>query len=80
MKLSVRDADGKLNFTRLEKSVQDFLDKNPEGVHSITELSEPELRLVVEYFGDDYAVSPRKIVKSGSGHVDYRLDIRKGEQ
>jgi len=78
MKFSVRDADGKLDFTRLEQSVEDFLDKNPGGVHSITELSEPELRLAVEYFGDDYSVSPRKIVKSGSGHVDYRLDIRSG--
>jgi len=78
MKISVRDADGKLNLEALEQSVEDFFNEYPDGAHSITELSKKEAEDVEEYFGE-YITSVRKIIKSKSGVVDYRLDLKMGD-
>ncbi len=70
--------EGRLfKIEELERSVAQFLAANPDGTCTATELSQQEAGFVGNYFVDKgYSISHRKVVKTRSGVVDYRVDIK----
>ena len=72
----IRDSKGRINSKEIIEDVACFLNNHPNSTYCVTELSETEaVAIQGKLNGEGYSASLRKIVKSKSGIVDYRLDI-----